>query len=69
MVHITATGYLPAEVNGGATTTPSAPNTTVLSSPIQTTKTSGDLTMATKGGQQVSIHNIIDFVYSYTYCN
>jgi hypothetical protein len=67
VVHITATGYLAAEVNGGATTTPSAPSTTVLSSPNQATKTSGDLTMAAKGGQQVSIingSNIIDFVNS-----
>ena len=55
MVHITPTGYLPAEVNGATTTTPTAPNTAVLNSPSQATKTSGDLTMATKGGQQVWI--------------
>ena len=52
-MHIAPTGYLPTEVNGGTTATPSTPSTTVLNTPNQTTKTSGDLTMAAKGGQQV----------------
>ncbi|XP_028408078.1 transformation/transcription domain-associated protein-like isoform X2 [Dendronephthya gigantea] len=55
VVQITTTGYLPAEVNGGATTPASTPSTTVLSSPNQATKSSGDLTMAAKGGQQQTV--------------
>lgn len=52
-MNISPAGYLPAEVNGGTTSTPTTPSTTILNTPNQTTKTSGDLTVAAKGGQQV----------------
>lgn len=54
MVTITPTGYLPAEVNGGATASPVAPSPVVLSSPGQSSKgNSQDVASTGKTNQQV----------------
>lgn len=53
MVQITETGYLPAEVNGGSTTTASTPGASALTSTTQVTKSSGEINTAGKSGQQV----------------
>ncbi|XP_046847243.1 transformation/transcription domain-associated protein-like isoform X2 [Xenia sp. Carnegie-2017] len=56
VVTITPTGYLPAEVNGGATAAPVAPSPVVLSSPGQSSKgNSQDVTSTGKTNQQTII--------------
>ena len=63
-MHIAPTGYLPTEVNGGATATPSNASNAVLNTPNQAAKTSGELTMAAKGGQPVYLLKVVQPNYA-----